>query len=157
MNLILFPFQVWNPSVRGAIECLAVCTRAGARGCWRWTRTLDGDLMRQSSRGLVYRLFLRGCSWDSGRDLVGRYGGSGGTGQRRPAPAADSPSGGVRDARGAQRQETGGCGRCSCRNTSAQRRVVSNRRFRAKIAAFPLSSADFRGTRLLSTLTSDAC
>jgi hypothetical protein len=131
-------------------------------------------------------MFLRGCSWDAERDLVGRRdqahrpswqrrrrwrraaaaeaeaearrrrrGGGGAeaeTRRRAAAAAADSTIALAREAGSAEWQETGRCRSCSCRNMSL-RRILANRRLRARIAPFRFGSADPNG--LDSTLNFD--
>jgi hypothetical protein len=90
-------------------------------------------------------MFLLGCSWDSGRDLVGPRGHARHPSwQRRRAAAADSTSALERDAGSAEWQETGGCRSCSSRNMTYWR-ILANRRFRATIAYFRSGPADPNG------------
>jgi hypothetical protein len=119
-NSILLPVRVWKPNVSGAIECLAVCMRVRARGCWRWTRTLDKDLMRHSSgahlwadprrlqlgrgRDLVVDMVAVAAPRDASRTTTtaSRGGGGGGRRRRQTAKAVASAK------HGAEWHETGG-------------------------------------------------
>jgi hypothetical protein len=70
--------------------------------------------------------------------------GGGGARRRRRAAAADSTSALERDAGSAEWQETGGRRSCSSRNMS-WRRILANRRLRARIADFGWGPADPNG------------
>jgi hypothetical protein len=110
------------------------CTPAAGKPDWS-KRCLGDDDAYEEYRWVDMIIAERECV------KVEASTGGGGGGRRLPAAAADSPSGGVREARSAEWRKTGGHRSSILSKWRTQRTIRTNRRLRARIAAFHASSA----------------